>query len=281
MDEPRERQVEDDDAFIVVWRRIFTKEQLREARKRLPFDVTARAMENGLARVELKMGGFLQHDASKGLTQTRFTLQTQSGDKGMDFTIAEDVSGMFGWGYYQQPTTQRRDAWIRVGSMIIGLINHGLDTCAAEALIAQYGQDAFEENTDFDSIDFIFDGQPIGKHLLNFVAYNDKEYGQRVQDLVNAYSVTTVTTAATVDLNPIGVAPPPLAQPAENPDRRDRKEEVYRLLMEGLSLKETSERSKNLIPYSTVRMFRDELIAENRLSKAIKKKRKNPRQDSI
>ena len=189
MNELSDRQAEEDD-FTVLWSKKFTEGQLREARERLPFNVVARTVEQQLAGIGMTTRGLLRYDATTGLTQTRFTLLTQSGEKGMDITISEDVSGIAGWGYYHQQTPQRRDAWIRVGNTVKRLVDYHIDNRAAEALIAEHGRDAFED-TDFE---FVFDGQALGKYITSVIGYNADKFRQQVQSLVNAYKVTTATT---------------------------------------------------------------------------------------
>ena len=76
----------------------------------------------------------------------------------------------------------------------MGLINRKLDTRAAEALIAQYGQDAFKDT----GIDLFCEGQPLG--IPNMVFYKDNEFGQMVQDLVNAYQGTIVEVMPTAEI---------------------------------------------------------------------------------
>lgn len=84
-----------------------------------------------------------------------------------------------------------------------------------------------------------------------------------------------------IDNNPRQAAEvKPIAPPAaDSPERAAGKDTVYRLIMDGNNLKQVE--AKSTIPYGTIRMYRDELIAESRLPKEIKQIRKKPNPDSI
>jgi len=226
MNELSDRQAEEDD-FTVLWSKKFTEGQLREARERLPFNVVARTVEQQLAGIGLTTRGLLRYDAITGLTQTRFTLLTQSGEKGIDITISEDVSGIAGWGYYHQQTPQRRDAWIRVGNTVKRLVDYHIDNRAAEALIAEHGRDAFED-TDFE---FVFEGQALGKYITSAIGYNADKFRQQVQDLMNAYKVTTATN----------ISRPGRKKPGRPVDAEN--DTAYKLIVEGGNTEEAANKA--------------------------------------
>ncbi len=77
------------------------------------------------------------------------------------------------------------------------------------------------------------------------------------------------------------VAPIAVDYPTEHPDRAKKKNEVCRLILNGHTLREVADKNTFAIPYSTVRLYRDELIAEGRLPEEIKTKRKKHKPDSI
>lgn len=174
------------DDFIVHWKKQFTKEQLWDSRQRLPFNVTASAVEEELAAIERETNGLLRYSFTEGLTQTRFVLATQGGAKGIDITIKEGVSGVAGWAYYSQVTSQLLDAWFKVGKTVKRLLDCQLDKCAAEQLVYEQGLDAFEDT----ELAVSFAGESL-EGILSVMGWNTGKFRQAVHDLVNVYNVTT------------------------------------------------------------------------------------------
>lgn len=69
--------------------------------------------------------------------------------------------------------------------------------------------------------------------------------------------------------------------PQEHPDRKAKKDEVLKLILKGLTLREIEKLNTRGIPYSTIKVYKNELITEGRLPRGAKKPRKKPNPDSI
>lgn len=199
MNEMSGRQIEGaDDDFTVLWKKVFTEEQLRDARNRLPFTVTLQALEDVLTSLHVDTGGQLSFSADVGFSRTRFTLETSTGRKGIDITIADGIPGVKGWAYYHCPTFQQREAWRTLGNKWIKrLIDNELDNKAAELLIHEQGRDAFEDT----ELTFSMDGQQLEHFILNIVGRNAERFRQAVDAVVNAYSaITNVSNGAAAEI---------------------------------------------------------------------------------
>jgi hypothetical protein len=215
------------DDFVVLWKKRFTEEQLWESKQRLPYNITAQVVEDQLADIERKTNGLLKYSFTEGLTQTRFVLTTKDGAKGIDITIKQEVSGVAGWGYYNQLTRQQRDAWLLVGKTVQRLIDTDLDKRAAEQLILEQGRDAFEDTDLTVSVG----DKPLEEYVVNVVGWRPDKFRQSVQDLVNTYSVT---------------AAPNVPKPSRKPPGRHvdaENETAYRVIVEGGNTEEAADKA--------------------------------------
>lgn len=180
---------EDDDDFTVLWKKVFAEGQLQDARQRLTFSVTLQALEDVLTSIQVATGGQLAYSADVGFSRTRFTLETSTGEKGIDVMITDGMPGVTGWAYYQCPTFQQREAWRMLGNKWIKrLIDCKLDVRAAELLISEQGRDAFADT----DLTLSLDGQRLDDYILNIVVRNDEKFRQAVQEVLNAHRAIAI-----------------------------------------------------------------------------------------
>lgn len=103
---------------------------------------------------------------------------------------------------------------------------------------------------------------------------------QKWRDALEAAISERQHLAATADIVPVEDMPRTVGKPAENPERRKKKDTIRKLVMEGHTLRYIAENNID-IPYSTARLLRNELIEEGQLPQEVRKTRKKLGPNSI
>lgn len=103
---------------------------------------------------------------------------------------------------------------------------------------------------------------------------------QKWRDALGEAKAERQRLAATADIVPVEDMPRTVGKPAENPERRKKKDTIRKLVMEGHTLRYIADNNID-IPYSTARLLRNELIEEGQLPQEVKKTRKKLGPNSI
>lgn len=170
---------------VLLWTKKFPDGQLFQARRTMPFDMAIQTVEGVLAQIERETNGQLQCQPTKGLSQVRFTLATESGKKGLDIVVGNSTPGLLGWGYYTFPSPKELRLWTDIGNGVWKALDREMDKAAGLLLIDQQGWDAFEDTELGLRVEV--DGQYIEVPILSVAVTPPSRVAQAVENLLDYY----------------------------------------------------------------------------------------------